>query len=103
MKIQVNQYFNNRGPAPPICYLLDAIVFKNPEYKSNSMKVKIKKQPGEANIDAVPLYDPVLNTGSSEGLLKLPPFLDNIIKGQSLTTGHKMYVITKNLLAGESL
>ena len=62
-------------------------VNKKPEYKSNSMKVEVKTQPGEAKSKYISIYIPVFNTWSPEGLLNLLTLVDKIIKVYSLTTG----------------
>ena len=87
MKLQVNQYFNNRVPLPPICYQLGTTVDKKPEYKFNSLKVDIKTQPVEVKSVPILLYVSFFDTVSPEGILKFLDLIDKTIKGQSLTTG----------------
>ena len=74
-----------------------------PKTKSESLKVNIKTQPGKENRKTILIYLPMSKTGSLEELLRFLTILQNIIKGQILTTGPNKYKILKNLLAGESL
>ena len=49
------------------------------------------------------IYVPLFNTWLLQALLRFLTILQNIIKGQILTTGMKMYAMENDILAGEAL
>ena len=71
--------------------------------KQDSLKVKIKTQPGETNRKAVLLYVTILNTGSTKAMLKLLMLPNNILRGKNLKTGPYCNYIINNILTGEAL
>ena len=103
MKLNRPQYFNNLGTLPLICYLPDATVDKKPGEMYNSPKFEIKTQPGYPKSGSISMFVPEFKMGSPEGLLKFLTLLDKITKGQSLTIGTLMYVMTNNILTREVL
>ena len=77
--------------------LFGSITENNQEY----LKVQTKNQQGETNRNTVPLYVPILKTGSYKEILKL---LTSIKKtnGKDLKMIPQSYVMTNKLLSGES-
>ena len=72
-------------------------------YKSASLKVDIKTQPGERDSETVAFYVPIFRTGRPEALLKFVTFLHNIIRVQDLSTGPQKFGMTRNLVVGKAI
>ena len=68
-----------------------------------SLKVGIKNQLGERDIETLDIYVPLFRTGISEALLKFVTILHKITRGQDLSTGLQKFGMTRNLVVGESL
>ena len=103
IKLQMQHDFRNCGPVPPIFYNMDANARNKWESRSNSLKVYIKTQQGEPKSYMIYIYVPLFNTWLLQALLRFLTILQNIIKGQILTTGMKMYAMENDILAGEAL
>ena len=99
MKLQLPQkYWKNRGPPPLILYKSDPTIVKTLIDKSNSLKVDIKTQPGERDIETVAIYVQFFWAGSPESLLKFLLLLHKIIWGHDLSKGPQRFWITRNLV-----
>ena len=61
-KLQIQQESNNFGPGPPTSYNPESMVMNKYEDKKDLLKVDIKIQLGEVNIDTMPLYVLVFKT-----------------------------------------
>ena len=71
--------------------------------KLDSLKVNINTQPGERDSETVEIYVPLFHMGSPEALLKFVTLLQNIIRGQDLSTRHQQFGMIQNLVIGEAL
>ena len=103
IKLQLPQYLKNIRTPPPISFSIDTMVGKKPDEKQDSLKVKIKTQPGETNSKAVLLYVPIINIWSTKAMLKLLILPNNILRGKNLKTVPHCNYIINNILTGEAL
>ena len=64
-------YINNCGlTLPPVSFNNDPTNRKKPNKNQDSLKVKIKNDPGEFNSEMVLLYIPIFKTSLAKSLLK---------------------------------
>ena len=54
-------------------------------------------------MESVAIYVPMFRTTSTESLLKFVTILNNIVKGQDLSTGPQKYGMTQNLVIADYL
>ena len=97
------EYWNTRGPPPPISYKADTTIGEMPTDKLDSLKVDINTQPGERDIKTVKIYVPLFWTGSPEALLQVIILLNKVIRGQDLSTVPQKFWMTRNLVIREAL
>ena len=103
MNLQMLQDIINHGSPPLIYFKLNTTIGKKLDKNKYSFKVNIKTQLGDVHIKMVFIHITIINTRSSEFLLKFLRFLNKILKDHNLNTGPKLYAMIKNLLAGEAL
>ena len=70
-----------------ISYKPDSTIRKTTTDKSDSLKVKIKTQPGERDSETVAIYVPLLRTGIPKDLLNFFTFIHKIVRGKDLSKG----------------
>ena len=101
MKLQLpTEYWQKRGPPPPIFYKAEPTLGKTPTEKSDPLKVDIKTQPGERDSEMVVIYVPLFITRIPEAILKFITLLNKIIRVQALSIGPQKFGITSNLAVG---
>ena len=82
---------------PPIPLKVVKIDDKSSSKKgSDTLKLEIKTQPGQADSETVTLTVGILKDGTPEELLTFKTKLLKILKGQGLTTGPAQYAMTRN-------
>ena len=99
MKLQLpKEYRKTWGSPPPISYKTDPTLDKTPTDNLDYLKVDIKNQPGQRDIERVVIYMPMFWTVSTEDLLKFVILLNKIIQGQDLSMIPKKFGMTRYLL-----
>ena len=87
MKLQILQDLNKHGPPPSISFKPYPTIGKKSDKKQALIKVDIKSQLGDINIETVSFYTLIFKTGSTEALLRFLILLKKIPNSQNLTTG----------------
>ena len=67
------------GPLPPISYKPDSMIGNTPTSKEYPLKVDIKTQTGDKDIETLLIYVTFFRIGRTEALLKFITILNGII------------------------